>query len=203
MPLTVIISELDKTSGGKYFMKYFIGIRIKTDGVEKVFKKRSFKGNFSKLPNENLRTMDCIDCHNQPSQIYHPSDKAVNLSMSLGPIDESLSYIKNIDVNTLEDNYSTKENGLDSFAIAINNYNKDNYPTMSEEKGENISQSNTEVQNIYNRNFLPEMKVSWRGFPNHISHLYDSGCFRCHDGDHFTNDGEMIRRDCNLCHTII
>jgi hypothetical protein len=47
------------------------------------------------------------------------------------------------------------------------------------------------------------MKVSWRGFPNHISHLYDSGCFRCHDGEHFTDDGEMIRRDCNLCHTII
>ncbi|MEJ2104110.1 MAG: cytochrome c3 family protein, partial [Ignavibacteriaceae bacterium] len=54
-----------------------------------------------------------------------------------------------------------------------------------------------------NRNYFPSMRVSWKGFPNHISHLYDSGCFRCHDGQHFTDDGEMIRRDCNLCHTII
>ena len=30
-----------------------------------------------------------------------------------------------------------------------------------------------------------------------VSHLYDSGCFRCHDGEHFTEDGEMIRRDCS------
>jgi len=174
-----------------------------SDGTVKIFKKRNYKGDFSELPQENLRTMDCIDCHNRPSHIYHPTDKAVNLSMSLGRIDESLPYIKSLAVNTLEDNYSSKENGLDSIAITINDFYSDNYHSVAEENGEKISRAIEEVQKIYDRNFFPGMKVSWRGFPNHISHLYDSGCFRCHDGEHFTDDGEMIRRDCNLCHTII
>ena len=174
-----------------------------SDGSVKIYKKRNYKGDISKLPEENLRTMDCIDCHNRPSHIFHPADKSVNLSMSLGKIDETLPYIKSLAVNALEENYSTKENGIDSIAFTIADFYSDNYPSVAEEKNENITQAIKEIQKIYDRNFFPSMKVSWRGFPNHISHLYDSGCFRCHDGEHFTDDGEMIRRNCNLCHTII
>jgi len=173
------------------------------DGTYKIFKKRNFKGDLSALPEENLRTMDCIDCHNRPSHIYHPADKSVNLSMFLGRIDESLPFIKNIAVNALEESYSTKENGLDSISYSIRDFYNDNYSSIAEEKKENISNAISEIQKIYDRNYFPSMRVSWREFPNHISHLYDSGCFRCHDGEHFTDDGEMIRRDCNLCHTII
>jgi len=174
-----------------------------SDGTQKIYKKRNYKGDFSKLPEENLRRMDCIDCHNRPSHIYHPSDKSVNLSMSLGRIDETLPYIKSVAVNALEETYSTKENALDSIGFTINEFYYKNYPAISETKQEKLSLAIEEVKKIYDRNFFPGMKVSWRGFPNHISHLYDSGCFRCHDGEHFTDDGEMIRRDCNLCHTII
>ena len=174
-----------------------------SDGTEKVYKKRGFKGDISTVLEENLRIMDCIDCHNRPSHIYHPSDKSVNLSMSLGRIDETLPYIKSIAVNALEENYTTKENGLDSISYSIRDFYDDNYPSIAEEKKENISNAISEIQKIYDRNYFPSMGVSWREFLNHISHLYDSGCFRCHDGEHFTDEGEMIRRDCNLCHTII
>ncbi|HLG32438.1 MAG TPA: NapC/NirT family cytochrome c [Ignavibacteriaceae bacterium] len=175
----------------------------RSDGTEKIYKKKNFTYDEKRLSTNNIRTMDCIDCHNRPSHIYHPSDKSVNLSMSLGRIDESLPYIKSIAVNALEENYSTKTNGLDSIAYLVTDFYHKNYPSIAEEKAENISQAVDEIQKIYDRNFFPSMKVSWRGFPNHISHLYDSGCFRCHDGEHFTDDGEMIRKDCNLCHTII
>jgi hypothetical protein len=173
------------------------------EGKVKIFRKKNFVSDEKTFNDENVRTMDCIDCHNRPSHIYHPSDKSVNLSMSLGRIDETLPFIKNLAVNVLEENYSTKDNGIDSIAYSVNDFYKQHYPAISEQKKENISQAIEEIQKIYNRNFFPSMKVSWRGFPNHISHLYDSGCFRCHDGEHFTEDGEMIRRDCNLCHTII
>jgi hypothetical protein len=173
------------------------------DGKVKIFRKNNFNLDEKTFNKENMRIMDCIDCHNRPSHIYHPSDKSVNLSMSLGRIDESLPFIKNLAVNVLEESYSTKENGIDSIAFAVYDFYKQNYPSVSEQKKEKISLAIEEIQKIYDRNFFPSMKVSWRGFPNHISHLYDSGCFRCHDGEHFTEDGEMIRRDCNLCHTII
>jgi hypothetical protein len=173
------------------------------DGTQKIFKKKNFDGDLSSIPAENLRTMDCIDCHNRPSHIYHPADKSVNLSMFLGRIDSNLPFIKNLAVNVLEENYSSKEKGLDSIAHTINDFYNKNYPVIAEKKKDNISQAIIEIQKIYNRNYFPSMRVSWREYPNHISHLYDSGCFRCHDGKHFTDNGEMIRRDCNLCHTII
>jgi len=123
--------------------------------------------------------------------------------MFLGRIDETLPYIKSVAINALEEEYSTKENGLDSIAISINDFYRKNYPEIAEQKNEKIGSAIEEIKRIYQRNYFPEMGVNWREFPNHISHLYDSGCFRCHDGEHFTDDGEMIRRDCNLCHTII
>ena len=173
------------------------------DGTSKIYRAKNFVADEKTFNKENMRTMDCIDCHNRPSHIYHPSDKSVNLSMSLGRIDETLPYIKNLAVNVLEENYSTKESGIDSISYSINDFYMKNYPLVAEQKKEKISIAIEEVQKIYDRNFFPSMKVSWRGFPNHISHLYDSGCFRCHDGKHFSEDGKMIRRDCNLCHTII
>jgi len=172
-------------------------------GEVKIFKKKNFVFDEKKINKENIRRMDCIDCHNRPSHIYNPSDKSVNLSMSLGRIDETLPYIKNMAVNVLDAGYSTKKNGLDSIAFAINDFYNTNFPSVAIEKKEKISLAIEEIQKIYNRNYFPSMRVSWKEFPNHISHLYDSGCFRCHDGKHFTDDGEMIRRDCNLCHTII
>jgi hypothetical protein len=61
------------------------------------------------------------------------------------------------------------------------------------------------VQNIYGRNFFPEMKVSWRVYPNNIGHTLFPGCFRCHDGKHVTADGKRSIKasDCNTCHTIL
>jgi len=30
-----------------------------------------------------------------------------------------------------------------------------------------------------------------------------SACFRCHDGNHVSPEGKVIRKDCNICHTIL
>ena len=35
------------------------------------------------------------------------------------------------------------------------------------------------------------------------THFYSAGCFRCHDGQHKSVDGSVIRSDCNTCHTIL
>ena len=47
------------------------------------------------------------------------------------------------------------------------------------------------------------MNVSWKKYPNNIGHMYYTGCFRCHDGQHKSDDGKVISRDCNLCHSIM
>jgi nitrate/TMAO reductase-like tetraheme cytochrome c subunit len=173
------------------------------DGSEKIFRDIDSDFDENNYDPKNLRVMDCIDCHNRPSHIYYPADKSVNLSMSLGRIDESLPYIKSVAVEALENTYSSKEAGIDSISIAVNDFYKSNYPNVHADKKNIIEDGIVEVQKIYNRNYFPSMGVNWREFPNHISHLYDEGCFRCHDGDHVSDEGEYIRKDCDLCHTII
>lgn len=173
------------------------------NGEEIIYKNSEVQFDENNFPQENFRTMDCIDCHNRPSHIFNPADKSINLSMSLGRIDNSLPYIKSLAVDALETKYSSKKIGLDSIWIFISDFYRYNYPEIFKSKSGNIEQSIKEIQKIFDRNYYPAMKVSWRAFPNHLSHLYDTGCFRCHDNKHVSKDGKVIKKDCNLCHTII
>ena len=34
------------------------------------------------------------------------------------------------------------------------------------------------------------MKVTWGTYPNNIGHNNFPGCFRCHDGNHTSKDGQ-------------
>jgi hypothetical protein len=49
------------------------------------------------------------------------------------------------------------------------------------------------------------MKTDWRVHPYNIGHKIWPGCFRCHDGNHKTDDGKKTipANDCNLCHVIL
>ena len=71
------------------------------------------------------------------------------------------------------------------------------------EGGESLAQTITAVQKIYAQNIFPEMKVNWKQYPDHIGHMITPGCFRCHNGDHQSEQGRTISRDCASCHTII
>jgi nitrate/TMAO reductase-like tetraheme cytochrome c subunit len=61
------------------------------------------------------------------------------------------------------------------------------------------------VQQVYKDHFFPEMKASWKVYPDNIGHKDWPGCFRCHDGLHKTPDGKrsIKANDCKACHTIL
>ena len=147
------------------------------------------------LAKEDVRTMDCIDCHNRPSHQYHSPERSVNESMMAGMIDATLPYVKQRSVELLDGEYETEVEAL----AAIEDGFREAYP----DGGANVDQAIEQVQRIYSQNFFPEMKVSWRAYPDHIGHMTSPGCFRCHDGKHINEAGEPIRNDCNVCHTII
>jgi nitrate/TMAO reductase-like tetraheme cytochrome c subunit len=149
------------------------------------------------------RRMDCIDCHNRPTHIYHSPGQEMDENFVSGHIDMTLPYLKKVAVELLSKPYKTTEEGLASIASGIPDYYAKNYPAVAKGKAAEIQKSVLEVQEIYKRNFFPEMKVSWSTYPNHIGHFYAPGCFRCHDGKHKSADGRIISKDCNLCHTVI
>jgi nitrate/TMAO reductase-like tetraheme cytochrome c subunit len=167
-----------------------------------------FKSTVTKLTDEqikagNKRTMDCIDCHNRPSHIYHPPAQSVNEVMAAGLINSELPYIKSLSVDALEGSYTTKAIALDSIKLFVEDFYKTRFPHIDSAKYEDIEKAVVQLQGIYQRNYFPEMNVSWKKFPNNLGHLYSPGCFRCHDGKHVSSDGKVISRDCSVCHTIL
>jgi nitrate/TMAO reductase-like tetraheme cytochrome c subunit len=179
-------------------------IKVTTkDGSETIFRDNKSSFDEKKFNKDNLRTMDCIDCHNRPSHIYHQPDKMVNEMLSKGKIDETLPFIKSISVEALEDNYITKEQALESIEQRINDFYFSNYPQVLKSKKNAIQSSIEIVKKIYSRNYFTYMNANWKHFPDNIAHTYTPGCFRCHDGNHVSDDGKVISNDCNSCHKII
>jgi hypothetical protein len=179
-------------------------VRVKTAEGKIV----TYKSTDSPLSDDDLkkiktRRMDCIDCHNRPTHIYHPPARSVDHVMSLGWIDPLLPNVKSVAVKALEHPYATKPAALDSIKIEIGEYYRSNHPDVAVKMGPQIDRAIAEVQKIYSRNYFPEMRVSWRKFNDNIGHMYYPGCFRCHDGKHVSEEGKVLSRDCNVCHTIL
>lgn len=147
--------------------------------------------------------VDCIDCHNRPSHVYNPPTSSVDLSLFLKRIDPTLPFIKKIAVEALSYNYSTKENALDSIRHIIENFYGSEYKDIAINKSEQIKEAVLEVQKIYSRNFFPRMNVTWKAYPENISHLNNPGCFRCHNDKLISSLGQSITKNCNSCHTIL
>lgn len=142
-----------------------------------------------------VRVMDCIDCHNRPTHQYHSPERALNEAMTAGLLDTSLPHLKAKASAALTGKYATEAEALDGIRTRL----AAAYPAG----GPSVEQAIAAVQRIYARNFFPEMKVDWRQYPDHIGHMISPGCFRCHDGEHVSEDGRVITKDCNSCHTII
>ena len=149
------------------------------------------------------RRMDCVDCHNRPTHIYVPPDRAVDQSLLSRRIDASLPYIKQQGVTALTASYANTDQAVQGIATAVHNFYAGKYPQLENTKQLEIRDAITELQRIYRTTTFPEMKIDWKTHPDNIGHFYFAGCFRCHDGQHMSADGKVIRKDCTICHTIL
>lgn len=174
-----------------------------TTGKVTVYKSTDVKVSDEQLHEVEKRRMDCIDCHNRPTHIYHHPSESVNQSIMAGDIDRQLPFIKNIAVKTLQTPYGTNSGAMDSIRALMTAFYATNYPVVLKEQSETLNKAIEVVQKIYSRNFFPEMGVSWRKFNDNIGHMYYPGCFRCHDGKHVNEEGKVLSRDCNVCHTLL
>jgi hypothetical protein len=156
----------------------------------------------NEIAEAEVRTMDCMDCHNRPAHRYQTPNGAVNLAMYLGKIDPSLPYIKTNALYALTLTYTNETQALEGIATTIaQRYPSDQFANSQDKVRAAISR----IQEIYTNNFFPAMKASWRRYPDNIGHKDWSGCFRCHDGNHKTANGKRSIKasDCSTCHTIL
>ena len=154
------------------------------------------------LDTMETRTVDCMDCHNRPSHNYQPPTFFLNTALTAGTIPRELPYVKSKALEILSKDYRTTDTALTVIKNELNKYYKENYPLIYSGKKYLVDQAVKGVQEAFAKNIFPEMKVKWNVYPNNIGHMEFLGCFRCHTDTHKTNEGRLIKKDCNLCHYI-
>lgn len=164
-----------------------------TSGKVTVYRDKNFHDDPSKF---ELRTMDCMDCHTRPSHRFLSPNEAVDNAITAGQLDASVPWLKSNLVATLTAPYLTTGEAMQKIDSGL----RASYPNLA-----GINKLVTVAQQIYGDNFFPEMKTDWRAHPDNIGHKISAGCFRCHDGNHKSDDGKLTisAANCNQCHVIL
>lgn len=172
------------------------------DGIPTVYRSDGLPSDAAP-PQGVVRTIDCMDCHNRGAHHFRSPQAAVDLQLDAGRIDSSLPYIKRESVAALVPDYAdvpAAESGIEN---ALTSFYQQHYPDVWSAQETAVRKAVAAVQNIYRRNFFPEMNVTWRTYPENIGHLNSPGCFRCHDGLHVNAAGEAVTSDCTVCHDFL
>jgi len=147
--------------------------------------------------------MDCVDCHNRPSHPFSASaERAVDSALASNEIAHDLPFVRREGVAALKAEYSSQEAASNAIAEKVRGFYRTTYPPLYAQKRQEIERAVSALQGLYTRNVFPSMKVGWGSYPNNIGHMDFPGCFRCHDDSHKTQDGSVIKQDCDTCHAI-
>ncbi len=171
-------------------------------GETVVFRDQDQPVNDEDVKRGEIRVMDCMDCHNRPSHLYRPPAFFVNESMRAGDISTELPEIKSLAMRICEQEFSSTDVAMKTIDEEINGFYREKYSEIYQNRQELVQKTVKGLQNAFSKNIFPEMKIRWNVYPNHIGHLEFKGCFRCHNDRHTSEDGKIIRKDCNLCHII-
>jgi len=152
----------------------------------------------------SARTMDCIDCHNRPTHEFPPPAKAMDWVLETHSEMGELPYYKREALRLVETPYSTRSAGIEAVRVGLSDYYEQEWPEMAHSHRPLVDRASELAAGVYGRLYFPEMETSWETHPNHIGHDDFPGCFRCHDGEMATADGEhMIPVDCETCHVFV
>ena len=152
---------------------------------------------------EDVRTMDCMDCHNRPSHQYLSPRQAMDQLLETRRVPRDLPFIKREGADLLAADYENREEGLAAIESGLRGFYSERYPDIAATREAALQQAVAGIQAAFNTYFFPSMKAKWSAYPTHIGHLEFPGCFRCHGGNMATSEGKMISSNCRLCHTIL
>jgi nitrate/TMAO reductase-like tetraheme cytochrome c subunit len=172
------------------------------DGTVVRYTSRKLKVSKNKLDSIETRTMDCMDCHNRPAHTFPVPDRAIDEAMYRGLINEAIPWIKRVTVDAINLHAEDEVGGAEAVARTVLAHYEKKLPAELEKRKDAIEQAARVAADVWKRSTFPEMKLSWRTYPSNIGHRYWPGCFRCHDGNHVSEDGKVLDNRCDgLCHT--
>jgi len=170
-------------------------------GLAKVYTSQG-KGSSATSDGE-IRTMDCVDCHNRPSHILQSPEQSVDAALAGGLIDATIPFIKQQGVAALSATYKSREQAMQGMESAVRGYYQKSYPQVYAAKQQGIDAGIAYLRGVYDKYYFPSMKVRWDTYSTNDDHYQSIGCFRCHDGQHKSVDGDVIPSGCDECHKIL
>jgi nitrate/TMAO reductase-like tetraheme cytochrome c subunit len=158
-------------------------------------------------PNEleaNARIMDCIDCHNRPTHLFQTPAKSIDGVLETYPEFRDLPYYKREAVKAIEDTYPSHAEGVIAVKERLIEFYKEDYPELWSQDSDLVTSAADVASRVYGRTVFPSMGTNWETHPNHIGHDDYPGCWRCHDDELSTADGEhAIPMECENCHVFL
>jgi hypothetical protein len=140
--------------------------------------------------------MDCLDCHSRPAHTFAPSaEVAVDTAITAGQIAKSLPFVRREVVAALKQTYADDASAEAGIRQRIGDFYKSHAAPVPD-----VSQATNTALQLYRSNVFPAMKVTWGTYLSQNGHTDVTGCLRCHDDEHATRDGKVLKNDCELCH---
>jgi hypothetical protein len=174
------------------------------NGQEVIYRSGDADEKLTDAEERESRVMDCMDCHNRPSHVYLPADRAIDGKLLTKEIPNDLPFIKQQAMAVVTSKqYATQDEARTGIANGLTEFYKSKYPALYESDRAKVDQAIEGVQSAYMGNVFPEMGIQWDTYHSNIGHANDLGCFRCHDEEHEAGNGETISMDCDACHTLL
>jgi hypothetical protein len=178
-------------------------VRLK-DGGGKVYEFRAPDVTDEQIAAGERRQMDCVDCHNRPTHAFLATpERAVDEALARGAIPAALPFVRRESVAALKatsPDRAAADREIGDRLRAF--YRANNEGASTGPDAQLLDQLVRTVRFLHARNVFPAMNVTWGTHPDHLGHTDAPGCFRCHDDQHKSADGRVIRQDCDLCHEL-
>jgi hypothetical protein len=149
------------------------------------------------------RRMECYNCHNSVGHPFRNPAHLVDEAIASERISRDLPAVKARAMALIDAGYKIS-GPLDERTAAIDKLIAENAAKSAvagDLKAKDL-QFQKVMREILIKSTFEEKGFSWKTFPNHAQHADSAGCFRCHDGKHFNDQGEAIRLQCTLCHNL-
>jgi nitrate/TMAO reductase-like tetraheme cytochrome c subunit len=157
----------------------------------------------AKADQYELRTMDCVDCHNRPTHEFDLADRAMDRAMAAGRIDPSLPGVKSKGLEIIQVEYGSTGAAQEQIPKALREFYRTEHPDTYQAKQEAVEESARALLAAWERNVFPEMRITWGTYTNHVGHTDYPGCYRCHDDAHAAANGKTITQECSSCHEML
>jgi hypothetical protein len=178
-------------------------IRVtKADGSVTEYTDITASFNAAGVKDSDLKTMDCITCHNRISHTIAYPEQSIDSSLARGVISSDIPYIRREAVKALTAGYTDETLAFSGIATALDSFYRTSYPDFYATGADKVKAAIAEVQRVYSVSVFSDQKLDWTSHPDNLGHINSPGCFRCHDGKHLDTQKKAIRLECNLCHSV-